>query len=332
MTDYGHELQFGVFITPDAEQADAVRRARAARRRSSASTSSRSRTTRTRRASSTPGRCSRSSPRRRPTCGSPRTSRTCRCGRRSCSPAASRASTSSAAAGSSSGSAPGAFWDAIAALGGPRLTPGQAVDALDEAIDGHPRRHGTPAAARSATRASTTASSAPSPGPAPAHDVEIWLGAYKRADARADRRQGRRLAAEHGLRRRSDDLPAMNEAIDAPPRRPAARRPRCAGCSTSTGVRQRRRVPAGRPRDWAEQLAELTLEHRDERVHPRRPPSAEDIRRFAEEVAPAVRELVDGRRAAARREPARRATARRRRRRRAPRRSPSRRRRTTARG
>ena len=29
----------------------------------------------------------------------------------------------------------GAFWDGIAALGGPRLTPGQSVDALTEAID-----------------------------------------------------------------------------------------------------------------------------------------------------------------------------------------------------
>ena len=29
----------------------------------------------------------------------------------------------------------GAFWDAIAAMGGPRLTPGQSVDALSEAID-----------------------------------------------------------------------------------------------------------------------------------------------------------------------------------------------------
>ena len=29
----------------------------------------------------------------------------------------------------------GAFWDAIVAMGAPRLTPGQGVDALDEAID-----------------------------------------------------------------------------------------------------------------------------------------------------------------------------------------------------
>jgi alkanesulfonate monooxygenase SsuD/methylene tetrahydromethanopterin reductase-like flavin-dependent oxidoreductase (luciferase family) len=73
----------------------------------------------------------------------------------------------------------GAFWDAIDALGGRRLTPGQAVTALSEAIDvirgiwdadnRHPLRidgefyhiHG---AAR---------------GPRPEHDIGIWLGAYK---------------------------------------------------------------------------------------------------------------------------------------------------------
>lgn len=33
----------------------------------------------------------------------------------------------------------GAFWDAIAAAGGRKLTPGQAVDALAEALQGGPR-------------------------------------------------------------------------------------------------------------------------------------------------------------------------------------------------
>ena len=71
----------------------------------------------------------------------------------------------------------GAFWDGIAAVGGPRWTPGQGVDALSEAIDvmrlvwsdepsvtydgKHYRLKGY------------------KPGPQPAHPIGIWLGAYK---------------------------------------------------------------------------------------------------------------------------------------------------------
>ena len=70
----------------------------------------------------------------------------------------------------------GAFWDAIAAMGGPRLTPKESVDALEEAIEVvrlcwseegpvdfegvHYRLDGH------------------KPGPPPAHRVGIWLGAY----------------------------------------------------------------------------------------------------------------------------------------------------------
>ncbi|WP_378148310.1 LLM class flavin-dependent oxidoreductase [Cnuibacter sp. UC19_7] len=72
----------------------------------------------------------------------------------------------------------GAFWDAIEAMGGTRLTPGQAVDALSEAIDvirgiwnpadRTPLRGGEHYPIRGAKR-----------GPAPAHEIPIWLGAYK---------------------------------------------------------------------------------------------------------------------------------------------------------
>jgi alkanesulfonate monooxygenase SsuD/methylene tetrahydromethanopterin reductase-like flavin-dependent oxidoreductase (luciferase family) len=72
----------------------------------------------------------------------------------------------------------GYFWDAIAAAGGTRLSPGQSVDALAEAIDiiravweaganpiQHDGEHYRVVGAQS--------------GPAPAHAVEIWVGAFK---------------------------------------------------------------------------------------------------------------------------------------------------------
>ncbi|PUB26848.1 alkanesulfonate monooxygenase SsuD/methylene tetrahydromethanopterin reductase-like flavin-dependent oxidoreductase (luciferase family) [Promicromonospora sp. AC04] len=70
----------------------------------------------------------------------------------------------------------GAFWDAIEALGGPRRSPGEAVQALREAIQvihsawgrGPARVEGEFYRAKGAK-----------PGPSPAHDIGIWLGAYK---------------------------------------------------------------------------------------------------------------------------------------------------------
>jgi hypothetical protein len=73
----------------------------------------------------------------------------------------------------------GGFWDAIDAMGGHRLTPGQAVEALSEAIDvirgiwnvgdrAPLRVPGTYHRVDGAKR-----------GPAPAHAIPLWIGAYK---------------------------------------------------------------------------------------------------------------------------------------------------------
>lgn len=73
----------------------------------------------------------------------------------------------------------GAFWDGIEAMGGTKLTPGQGVDALEEAIDvirgiwdvgagGGVRVDGTYHSVFGAKR-----------GPLPAHRVQLWLGALK---------------------------------------------------------------------------------------------------------------------------------------------------------
>jgi alkanesulfonate monooxygenase SsuD/methylene tetrahydromethanopterin reductase-like flavin-dependent oxidoreductase (luciferase family) len=71
----------------------------------------------------------------------------------------------------------GGFWDAIEQMGGRRLTPGQSVDALEEAIDliralwTSEGRVTSDGAYYSLKRAS--------PGPAPLHPPGLWIGAYK---------------------------------------------------------------------------------------------------------------------------------------------------------
>ncbi len=73
----------------------------------------------------------------------------------------------------------GAFWDGIEAMGGDRLTPGESVAALEEAIEvirslwdveqrGGARFEGSHYRLAGAAR-----------GPAPAHPIGLWIGAYK---------------------------------------------------------------------------------------------------------------------------------------------------------
>lgn len=73
----------------------------------------------------------------------------------------------------------GGFWDAIEAMGGRRLTPGQGVQALGEAID--IIRGIWDAADRAPLRVAGEFYSVNGAkrGPAPAHDIPLWLGAYK---------------------------------------------------------------------------------------------------------------------------------------------------------
>jgi alkanesulfonate monooxygenase SsuD/methylene tetrahydromethanopterin reductase-like flavin-dependent oxidoreductase (luciferase family) len=71
----------------------------------------------------------------------------------------------------------GAFWDAIAAMGGPRRTPGESVDALEEAIEIIRASWRGDTSVRFSGRHYTA--SGFRPGPPPAHDMGIWVGAYK---------------------------------------------------------------------------------------------------------------------------------------------------------
>lgn len=71
----------------------------------------------------------------------------------------------------------GAFWQGIAAMGGPTRSPREAVDALDEAIQILRAFWGD---ARSVQFSGTYYElRGARPGPRPAHPIGIWLGAYR---------------------------------------------------------------------------------------------------------------------------------------------------------
>ena len=186
----------------------------------------------------------------------------------------------------------GAFWDAIVAAGGVRRSPGEAVAALDEAVrlmkefwaggtlrfEGeHYRAVGLHA------------------GPAPAHDIPIWVGAYKPRMLRLTGRLADGWIPSQGY---ADPTAlaelgkVVDEAALAAGRDPAAVRRLYnvnGSFGTGSGFLQ------GSPRDWAEQLAELTLETGTS-GYILGTDDPDDVRTFADEVAPVVRALVDAER------------------------------------
>ncbi|MGY1844613.1 LLM class flavin-dependent oxidoreductase [Modestobacter sp. SYSU DS0875] len=186
----------------------------------------------------------------------------------------------------------GAFWDAIAAMGGRRLTGGQAVQALEEAIE--VVRQTWDADARGGVRVDGEFHRVVGAkrGPAPAHDVGIWLGAYKpRMLALTGRRADGWLPSLSYLQ--PGDLARGNAIVDeaaiAAGRSPAdvRRLLNITGTFTTSG----RGPLQGPPEQWAEELAELALEQRIG-TFVLGSDDPDDLRRFAAEVAPAVRELV----------------------------------------
>jgi alkanesulfonate monooxygenase SsuD/methylene tetrahydromethanopterin reductase-like flavin-dependent oxidoreductase (luciferase family) len=180
----------------------------------------------------------------------------------------------------------GAFWDAIEAIGGPRRSAGESVEALDEAITIIREVWETSRAAGVRVDGRHYRVAGGKRGPAPAHDIGIWLGAYK---PRMLRLVGRAadgwLPSLYGLKGGAAELSAGNKIIDEAAEE-AGRAP--------GAVRRLLNVRASEA--GAEALAELALEHGvSVFILVADDPAA--IQRFGEEVAPAVRELVTGERA-----------------------------------
>jgi alkanesulfonate monooxygenase SsuD/methylene tetrahydromethanopterin reductase-like flavin-dependent oxidoreductase (luciferase family) len=73
----------------------------------------------------------------------------------------------------------GAFWNGIEAMGGRRLSPGQSVDALEEAIDVIRALWDVEQPGKAHVDGSHYRLNGAARGPAPLHDIAIWVGAYK---------------------------------------------------------------------------------------------------------------------------------------------------------
>lgn len=187
----------------------------------------------------------------------------------------------------------GAYWDAIEANGGPRRSPAESLDALDEAIriirevwavprPGGVRVDGAHYRVAGAER-----------GPAPAHDIGIWVGAYKpRMLQLIGRAADGWLPSLYGLKGGLTELADHNAIID----KAAAAAGRDPGAVRRV-VNIRREFTESGYAQWAEKLARLALDHGVSGfILMGDDPLA--IRRFGEEVAPAVRELVAAERAA----------------------------------
>ncbi len=189
----------------------------------------------------------------------------------------------------------GYFWDGIAALGGPRREPGEAVDAVEEAI----------AIMRLMWRGSPNARfegkhyqlRGANPGPVPAHPMGIWLGAY-----------GSRMLALTGrlcdgwVPTSSYALPAqlagknrqIDDAAEAAGRSPGEIRRiyNIVGRITDGATGDFLEGPVEL---WVDALASLVLEQRmDTFIFAPAEPTEAQIRLFAEEVVPRVRATLAG--------------------------------------
>jgi alkanesulfonate monooxygenase SsuD/methylene tetrahydromethanopterin reductase-like flavin-dependent oxidoreductase (luciferase family) len=196
----------------------------------------------------------------------------------------------------------GGFPDVIASMGGPRRTPGEAVEALDEAIDvirlmwsnessvsfdgSHYRLDGA------------------RPGPQPAHPIGIWVGAFKPRMLRLVGRKADGWLPSLGVLSR-EELRAGNEQIDAAAEK-AGRDPRSirriinvqgvigqepAPPRSSLGVGYLAGEPLAGPSDWwVETLAGFVADGFDTLVFWPVDAAADQVELLAGEVVPRVRE------------------------------------------
>jgi alkanesulfonate monooxygenase SsuD/methylene tetrahydromethanopterin reductase-like flavin-dependent oxidoreductase (luciferase family) len=180
----------------------------------------------------------------------------------------------------------GSFWEAVAAMGGPRRAPGESVDALEEAIailrafwtaDGSVDIEGEHYRVKGAK-----------PGPPPAHPISVWIGAYGPRMLRLTGRLGDGWLPSLGGRYiKREDAASMHAAVDESARR-AGRDP--AEIERVVNVLSL----DGSPGTWSDQLASIATDLGFSTLIVAVPDEEplSFVRRLGEDVAPRLRELL----------------------------------------
>ena len=195
----------------------------------------------------------------------------------------------------------GAFWDAIAAFGGPKRAPGEAYDAFEDALKiirglwDHPGRAFTYAGKVYSVKGAHF-------GPAPAHRIPIWTGAIGPRMVRLTGRLADGLLISMGYVP-PQDLPRYNALLDEGAHQ-AGRSPDAIrrgynvggiirpGAGSVGGLTPNGGID-GTVGLWADVLTQLYQDYRqDTFIFWGSDDVADQIERFAREVVPAVKERI----------------------------------------
>jgi alkanesulfonate monooxygenase SsuD/methylene tetrahydromethanopterin reductase-like flavin-dependent oxidoreductase (luciferase family)/hemerythrin-like domain-containing protein len=188
----------------------------------------------------------------------------------------------------------GVFWQGVTAMGGPGRTPGESVEALEEAVEILRRAWRGERAVTVRGKHYTVRGFAP--GPPPAHPIGIWIGAYKPRMLRLTGRLGDGWLPSMAYAP-PEAIPEMQRRIDEAAER-EGRDPRLIRRIYNVGGAildgPTRELLQGPPSHWIETLADFVLElgFDDFVFAPAGDDPAGQIERFAQEVVPGVREAL----------------------------------------